>query len=123
VSPRVVLAALSIVGAALITVLVYVVFFHEAAKADLTWHVKEYAVGDPDSIRVTLVVDKAPEAEARCQVATFTEGDRSAGRLDGIVIPRRNDSSRLTELTVVVPTEKPATRAQISQCVLVDPSG
>lgn len=122
-SPRAVLAILSVIGALLIATLCYVVFVHDSSPPDLAWHVKEYAVGDPEAMRVTIVVDKPPEAEARCQVAAFTAEQRSAGRLDGIVISPRRDGSRVTELTVIVPTEKPATSAQISQCVLVKPSG
>ena len=115
-----VLAALVAVGLALAGTLVYAIAFHDAARADISWQVAGYEVGDPDQLRVTIVVEKPPEATARCQVAAFTERDRSAGRLDGILVGPRRDGSRVNRLTIVVPTEKAATRAQISQCVLLD---
>jgi hypothetical protein len=118
-----VLAALCVVGAALVGTLLYALFVYDPKPADIAWQVTRVEVGDEETIRVTIVVDKPPGSEARCQIAAFTSKRRSAGRLDGIVIGARDDGSRVNELTVVVPTEKPATSAQVSQCVLVDPRG
>ena len=114
--------AVMAIGAALVAVMVYVVFVHDPPTADIAWRTVRVEVGDPRQVRVTFEVDKPPLATAECQVTAFDATKDDAGRLTGIVIPPRADSARTTRLTVSVPTPvEPAATAGVATCQIVGP--
>jgi hypothetical protein len=72
---------------------------------------------DPKQAVVTFEVDKAPLAQAECQV-TATGRDREiVNRLTGIVIGP-TPGQRVSRHTVTVPTDQPATGAAVASCTI-----
>lgn len=109
--------ALYAIGAALLLIMVYVVFVYDPPRADLAWRTTRVEIGDPKRVRVTFEVDKPSRTTAECQVAAFDAEGNSAGRLTGIEIGPRSDGGRTTTLTVLVPTPLEAAEdAAVATC-------
>jgi hypothetical protein len=84
---------------------------------DISYRTVAVQLGDPRQVVVTFEVDKAPLAEAECQV-TATGADREiVNRLTGIRIGPTPDR-RVSTHTVTVPTDQPATGAAVASCVV-----
>ena len=103
-------------GGVLVLAMLYVVVIRDSSAPRVTGKVVAYQVGDPKQLVVTIEVDKAPLAEAECQIATFEANGTSAGRLNRVRVGPRSDNGRITRMTVTVPTETAAVRAAVSQC-------
>ncbi len=106
------------IGALLLGAMAYVVFIYRQPVPEVQARLTGIQVGNPRSIRVTLQVEKAPLAEAACQVTAFDADGKSVGRLVDIVIGPRNDAQRVTTTEVEVPTEAPASDAAVATCVV-----
>ncbi len=106
------------IGALLLGAMAYVVFVYRQPVPEVQARLTEVQVGNPRSILVTLQVEKAPLAEAACQVTAFDADGKSAGRLVDILIGPRNDAQRVTTTQVEVPTEAPASDAAVATCAV-----
>jgi hypothetical protein len=75
-------------------------------------------VSNQKLVHVTFEVEKAPLAEARCDVAFFDGDGLADGRLVGVVVPPRSDNGRVSTLTLDFRPIEPVARAAVSQCVI-----
>jgi hypothetical protein len=105
------------IGLALMTTLAVVVLIPRPVP-QISYRVVSLDLTDQQFVHVTFEVEKAPLAEAKCDLAFFDGDGRADGRLTGIVIPPRRDNQRLTRMTQDFRPLEPVARAAISQCVI-----
>ncbi|MCA1825016.1 MAG: DUF4307 domain-containing protein [Mycobacteriales bacterium] len=112
---RAVRAATVAIGVLLVGLALFVVTRQRSVPA-IDARVTNLVAVDDSHALVTIEVDKAPLASARCQVTAFGATERVVGRLIDIPVgPNAHNGRRMTK-TVELATEARAVTAHIAQC-------
>jgi hypothetical protein len=112
----VVIAIGALLTAAIVTIIVWS-SRSGSGHADVHGRVSFVDILDDRQIAVTLEVEKAPLAQAECDVSAFDKKGISVGRLTGVVIGPNTANQRTTSMSVVVLTPLGrAASAQVATC-------
>jgi hypothetical protein len=104
------------IGVVVAAVGITVTFLPKQAP-DISYHVVSVQLGDPAQVLVTFEVEKAPLASAECQVTATGHNREIVNRLTGIRIGP-TPGQRASTHTVTVPTDQPATGANVAYCAI-----